>query len=392
MIATAPTAVDTLEDAWRSWDSFPACPSPLRHPLRALGWLVSLGAGVVSLVIILSVLAAVPIVNLLVLGYMLEGEGRVVRSGRLRDGVPLAGALPRLGAIGFGTWAWLLVVQLVAGAAADAELVDPEGPAAAAWRRATTITAVGVGIHLLLAWFAGGSLAAFLRPLRNARLFVRALRSGTAWSGAADRLGAGLALVRPQHLFSLGLRGFLGAALWLVPPTLLFSAFRNTQRPAALLVTLAGGAFLGLVLVCVPFLQARFAAEGRLAAFRDIGFVGRLFRRAPIAVVTAVVVLHALSLPLYLAKVIVPPRDALWLITPLFVVTIFPARIAVGWATGFALRRERDRWRILRWLTAAVLMPAVVLLLALLFITPAIDALGRRVLFDHHAILLPTPF
>ena len=273
MIATAPTAVDTLEDAWRSWDSFPACPSPLRHPLRALGWLVSLGAGVVSLVIILSVLAAVPIVNLLVLGYMLEGEGRVVRSGRLRDGVPLAGALPRLGAIGFGTWAWLLVVQLVAGAAADAELVDPEGPAAAAWRRATTITAGGVGIHLLLAWFAGGSLAAFLRPLRNARLFVRALRSGTAWSGAADRLGAGLALVRPRHLFSLGLRGFLGAALWLVPPTLLFSAFRNTQRPAALLVTLAGGAFLGLVLVCVPFLQARFAAEGRFAAFREVAAV-----------------------------------------------------------------------------------------------------------------------
>jgi hypothetical protein len=74
------------------------------------------------------------------------------------------------------------------------------------------------------------------------------------------------------------------------------------------------------------------------------------------------------------------------------VVTIFPARIAVGWATGFALRRARDRWRILRWVTAAVLVPAVALLLVLLFITPAIDALGRRVLFDHHAILLPTPF
>jgi hypothetical protein len=363
-----PAAAVTPEDAWRSWDSFPSCPSPLRHPLRAVGWIVSLGAGLVSLVVILSVLAAVPIVNLVVLGYMLEGEGRVVRSGRLRDGVPLAGMLPRLGAIGFGTWAWLLVVQLVAGAAADATLVDPGGPAATAWRRATLITAVGVGIHLLLAWQAGGSLVAFVRPLRNARRFARALRAGTAWSDAADRLGAALALVRPRHLFSLGLRGFIGAALWLVPPTLLFSAFRNTQRPAALLVTLAGGALLGLALVCV------------------------LFRRAPVAVVAAVVVLHALSLPLHLAKVIMPPRDALWLITPLFVVTIFPARIAVGWATGFALRRARDRWRILRWVTAAVLVPAVALLLVLLFITPAIDALGRRVLFDHHAILLPTPF
>jgi hypothetical protein len=32
------------------------------------------------------------------------------------------------------------------------------------------------------------------------------------------------------------------------------------------------------------------------------------------------------------------------------------------------------------------------LFLFLLFLTPAIGALGRRVLFDHHALLLPTPF
>jgi hypothetical protein len=30
--------------------------------------------------------------------------------------------------------------------------------------------------------------------------------------------------------------------------------------------------------------------------------------------------------------------------------------------------------------------------LFLLFFTPAIGSAGRRVLFDHHALLLPTPF
>lgn len=373
-------------------DAFPRCPSPLRHPLRALGWLVALAAGLVSLVALLAVIAAIPIVNLVALGYMLEGEGRVVRSGRLRDGVPLAALLPRLGAIAGGTWAWILVVRLVSGAAADARLVDPDGPAATAWRLAAAITAGLVGIHLLLAWHAGGSLASFVRPLRNLRRFVRDLRAGTAWSGAADRLAATLGLIRPLRLFALGLRGFLGAAAWLVPATLVFSAFRDTQRPLALLVTLAGAVLLGAALVVVPIMQARFAADGRLAAFREVSVVRRLFRRAPWALVAAVVALHALSLPLYLAKVVVPPRDALWLVTPIFVLTIFPARLVVGLATGYALRRTRDRWAIVRWAALAVLAPLLALDLFLLFFMPLIDALGRRVLFDHHSLLLPTPF
>lgn len=373
-------------------DAFPRCPSPLRHPVAACGWLVALGAGLVSLVALLAVIAAIPVVNLVALGYMLEGEGRVVRSGRLRDGLPLAALLPRLGAIAGGTWACILVVRLVSGAAADASLVDPGGPAAAAWRLAATLTAVLVGVHLLLAWHAGGSLVSFVRPLRNLRLFVRALRAGTAWSGAADRLAATLGLIRPVRLFALGLRGLLGGAAWLVPATLVFSAFRDTQRPVALLVTLVGAVLLGAALVGVPIMQARFAADGRLTAFRDVSVVRRLFRRAPWALVAAVVVLHALSLPLYLAKVVVPPRDALWLVTPIFVLTIYPARLVVGLATGYALRRTRDRWAIVRWAALAVLAPLLALDLLLLFFMPAIDALGRRVLFDHHALLLPTPF
>lgn len=390
--AATPATPDAAALAPTPRDAFPPCPSPLRHPFAAAAWLVALVAGLVSLVALLAVIAAIPIVNLVALGYMLEGEGRVVRSGRLRDGLPLAALLPRLGAIAGGTWACLLVVRLVAGAAADAGLVDPGGPVATAWRRAATLTAALVGAHLLLAWHAGGSLASFVRPLHNLRLFARAVRAGTVWSGAADRLAATLGLIRPLRLFTLGLRGFIGAAVWLVPATLVFSAFRDTQRPVALLVTLLGAVVLGAALVGVPIMQALFAADGRLAAFREVSAVRRLFRRAPWALVAAVVVLHALSLPLYLAKVVVPPRDALWLVTPIFVLTIYPARLVVGLATGYARRRTRDRWAVVRWAALAVLAPLLALDLLLLFFMPAIDALGRRVLFDHHALLLPTPF
>jgi len=373
-------------------DTFPPCPSPLRHPLRALAWLISLVTGLTSLVGLLAVLASIPVANLLALGYMLEAEGRVARSGRLRDGLPSGALLPRLGSIAFGTWAWILVVRLVAGAAADASLVAPGSPTALAWRTAATITAVLVGTHLLLAWHAGGGLASFVRPIKNLRVFVRAVRGGAAWSDAGRRLAAARASIRPGRLFWLGLRGFVGGAAWLVPATLLFAAFRDSRRPAGLIVTLAGAALLGVALVCVPIMQAMFAADGRLRAFWDLGAVGRLIRRGPWALATALVALHALSLPLYLAKVVVPPRDAVWLLTPLFVVTIYPARVAVGLATGYARRRTRDRWRIVRWGALAALGPLVALDLFLLFFMPLIDALGRRVLFDHHAILLPTPF
>src|SRR5205807_1705985 len=42
--------------------------------------------GVVSLIVGLAVLAAVPVLNFLSLGYLLEAGGRIARTGRLRDG------------------------------------------------------------------------------------------------------------------------------------------------------------------------------------------------------------------------------------------------------------------------------------------------------------------
>lgn len=372
--------------------SLPACPHPLRHPLRAIAWLVSLGAGLASLVLLLSILAAIPVANVFALGYMLEGEGRVVRSGRLRDGVPLIGGLPRLGAVVFGTWAWLLVVRWVSWMAADAALVDPGGPTARRWAVARVVVAVLVGVHVLLAWRAGGSLTAFVRPIHNVRSIRTRWREGTAWSGAADAIAGVIAALRPLRLFGLGLGGFAGAFLWLLVPTLLFSALRDTQHPAAVLVMLVGAALLLVVLQWVPLMQARFAAEGRLAAFREVAAVRELHRRAPVLLLGALVLLYGLSLPLFLFKVVAAPRDAVLFLTPIFVVTIFPARLALGWAIARAARRPRRQWGVVRLACTAIVTAALALYLFLLFFTPAIDAHGRRVLLDHHALLLPTPF
>lgn len=129
-----------------------------------------------------------------------------------------------------------------------------------------------------------------------------------------------------------------------------------------------------------------------MEVFRDLATVREWWRRAPVVMLLALLVLYGLSLPLFLFKVVAAPRDAVPFLTPIFVATIFPARLAVGWAAHRAAAREQRRWAVLRVPVAVAFVPLMALYLFLLFFTPAIDALGRRVLFDHHALLLPTPF
>ena len=385
------TAEDTIV-ASADISRLPPCPSPRHHPFRALGWLFLVGTGLASLLLLLAILAAIPIVNLLALGTMLEAEGRVVRSGRLRDGIPFAGALPRLGGIVIGTWLWLLVIRFVTQASADAALIDPGGPSARGWALVRFAVSLLVGFHLLATWFFGGSLPSFFRPVRNGRRLLRALHAGTAWGTASAALAQIIDTVHPGRLFSLGLRGFVGTFLWLLLPTLLFSFLGDTTKPGQVLVTLLGAILLGIALAWVPFLQARFAAEQRLAVFRDLGTVRELWRRAPVVMLLALVILYGLSLPLYLFKIVAAPRDAVLFLTPIFILTIYPARLAVGWATHRAQARPARAWRLLRWPVTALLLPLLALYLFLLFFTPAIDAFGKRALFDHHALLIPTPF
>jgi hypothetical protein len=93
-----------------------------------------------------------------------------------------------------------------------------------------------------------------------------------------------------------------------------------------------------------------------------------------------------------LFKIAAPPQDALWLMTLFFIPTIYPAKILVGWAYHRAMQRATRTTLLWRWTWNLVLTAALSGYIFLLFFAPAIGANGRRVLFDHHAILLPTPF
>ena len=376
-----------------SFESLPPFPHPLRKPFHAAYWLFELAFGVVSLFALLAFLAAIPIVNFLALGYLLDAEGRVARTGKLRYAMPLLPLAPKLGGIALGTWCWWWVVRLVSDAASDAALIAPGSGVAIAWRTFLTVLTVGVSIHLVLAIARGGRLRLFFWPTPLNGLWLwKQLQRGDYADRAGSAVKEFIAALRLRHHFWLGLRGFAGAFAWLFVPTVLFAALNDTSKPGQVVLTLIGGFMLAMTLNWEPFLQARFAAENRLSAMLELGTIRELFRRAPIVWLLAIVVLYALALPLYLFKLFEVPQDMGWMLTPIFIVSIYPAKILIGWAYFRAVKKQRRGWFIVRWGCHMALLPLLGFYVFLLFFTPAVGAAGRAILFQHHAVLLPWPF
>jgi hypothetical protein len=378
-------------DDYRGAGRLAELPHPLRHPLSAVVWMVRALFGAASLVVLLALLAAIPIVNFLVLGYLLEAEGRVARTGKLRASIPLLSLAPRLGAIALCVWLWLIPLRFLANAAADARLIDPAGVVTARLDLVKAAVAVLVGLHICFALARGGSVGCFFRPIKNVRWTIRQLRNGGYFERAAGEISAFLAALRLKHHFWLGVRAFFGGLAWLFVPTALFAAANKTEGPM-LLITLAGGILLIPVLAWLPFLEARFAAEMRLRALFELRAVRGLFCRAPVAWLLATACVYVLALPLYLLKIVLLPQDAMWFVTLVFIVSIYPARLVTGWAYGRAVRKQERAWFGLRWMCRGLLLPLLALFVFLLFFTQFIGQHGKGVLFEHHALLLPVPF
>lgn len=388
-----PSGIGKSGETGFSFESLPPFPHLLRHPLRAGYWLFEVAFGIVSLFALLALLAAIPVVNVLALGYMLDAEGRVARTGKLRYAMPLLPLAPKLGGIAFGTWIWYWFVRLVADAASDAELIAPGSRVAAGWQIGLTIVAIGAAIQVVLAIARGGRLGLFFWPTPlNGIWLIRQLFRGDYAERAGLAVREFVAALRLRHHFWLGLRGFFGAFAWLLLPTALLGALRDTSKPGQVLLTLIGGVALVCVLSWVPFLQARFAAENRLSAMFELRAIRAMYRRTPIALLLSVVLMYALALPLYLFKLFDTPQDMRWLLTPVFVASIYPARILIGWAYSWGQRKQRKSWYLLRLACGILAWPLISFYVFVLFFTPAVGAAGRAVLFQHHAILLPWPF
>ena len=187
--------------------------------------------GLISLVLGLSMLAALPVIQVLSLGYFLESSARVARTGRLRDGLIGVRPAARIGCLAAAIWLSLVPAWLVGSYARSAELIDPGGPAARNWRIALVVVTVVSLLYVAASCARGGRLRHFLWPWGHPFWLVRRFREGGLYSEARDGLWAFVASLRVPYYFRLGLVGFVGTLAWLVVPAILIGA---TQRfPAA---------------------------------------------------------------------------------------------------------------------------------------------------------------
>jgi hypothetical protein len=182
-------------------------------------------------------------------------------------------------------------------------------------------------------------------------------------------------------------RGFVGTLAWLLLPVTLIAVGR--QAPV---LGFVGFLLLGIVVLHLPFLQVRFAAENRFRALFEWRAVRAQFRRAPWAWFFALLVTLAFALPLYILKIEIVPREAAWLPSLFFVVFIFPARLLTGWAYARSLRRDRPRHWFFRWTGRLGMLPAAAFYVLIVYLSQYIAWSGIGSLYEQHAFLLPVPF
>lgn len=343
--------------------------------------------GIVTLILGLAVLATVPVLQLLSLGYLLEVTGRVARSGRLRDGFVGLSKAARIGSIVLGTWLLLLPLRLLADFYDDARLIAADSETSRRLAAALPLVGCAVSVQLLWAWTRGGRLRDFLIPAPVGWLIAR--RRGRP----RFQLGEFVASLRLSHYFGLGLRGLVGALVWLViPASVLIVSTRAAHGPPAALIGLLGGLMLAAVLLYLPFLQGRLAAEGRFSAIFELAAVRREFRRAPIAYWIALAVTLAAAVPLYLLKIETVPSQVTWLPSLFFVMFIFPARLITGWSIARGRRRDRPRMFPVRWSARLAALPVVALYTLIVYFSQFISWNGAWNVFEQHAFLVPVPF
>jgi hypothetical protein len=377
-------------------------PPPLPGgPVRGVAWLIGAGVrcigsvlewlfGAATLLLGLAVLAALPLLQFLSLGYLLEAGGRVARTGRLREGFIGVRPAARLGGMVLGSWLLLVPVRFVAGLAHSAQIIDPGGRVAHGWRTFLLILIGLTALHVAAACARGGRLRYFFWPF-NIFWMLRRWAQGGYWAEARDAVWDGVVELQLPYYFWLGFRGFVGALAWLVLPISLLAVGRLAS-PAAVLVGFLGALALGIVLLYLPFLQMRLAATNRLAAVFEWRVVRADFRRAPWAFAFAFVLTLLFALPLYLLKIEMVPREAAWLPSVVFIAFIFPARMLTGWALARAAQRQSPRHWFFRWTGRLPLLPAVAFYVLIVFFTQYTSWNGLWSLYEQHAFLLPVPF
>lgn len=351
--------------------------------LGPMGRIARLGA----LVLLLAVVSVIPVLNLLVLGLMLNVQGNVVQQRKTE----LEGALSAATGVArflVGVFLYLLPLKLLCSLVWDASILRPD-----VWPPASRALVCGgavalVTAQLMLATLRGGRVVHFLRPIRTLRWARRADLRACACS-LWDSLLEGLRSLTLGARFKVGLVGFVGPLVWLALPALMMSV-PGADGPG--LIAVLGALALSWVLFWLPFLQLGAVVEGRVGAMFSVRQARQRFRCAPGAWVLSLLLLYGLTLPLYVLEMLLVPIDAVWGMALFFVVLVMPGRLAVAWAYGRSMRAAAPASAVWVFGCRAIGVALMLALAVLLALTPYLLSAGRLALVSNPAILLPAPW
>ena len=358
-------------------------------PFRKIALMIEWFFGVASMICLLTICAAIPILQFITLGYLLEISANIVRQGKVRAGFVGIRKAARIGGLLLGTiLVWIPAFQ-ISGIFHDAQIVLLGAEKIQPFGINLAIVIVVTIIYTLWAWIRGGKLRHFLWPA-PIRFFQSVLKQDT-YLKVVHGFWSFVESLQLKALFSLGFRGFLGAALWLLLPILF--CIGGTLFPVGIrgISTLLGLPMLAIVLIYLPILQTRFAVENDFSIFRDIQSVRATFKRAPIALWISMLSVWAFALPVYLAKIQLTPREVFLLPTVIFVIFAWPSRMLMGWAYGRAHQRKTYRNAISIWLSRLAIIPIVFIYAGVVFLSRYTSWYGDWSLFEQHALLIPMP-
>jgi len=345
--------------------------------------------GMVTIVVGLAVLAAIPVLNFLSLGYLLRVSGKVAASGRLRDGFIGVRKAARAGSLIVGTWIVLLFARFVSGLWQDAELIAPDSGTASGFGIAVVVVTVLTVIHIVWAWVRGGRLRSFFWPAPIA--LIRRVRNPGRFEDYREAVLGYLESLRLPYYFWLGARGFGGGLCWLLPPVGILILASHLPQGGGVVLSLLGGLLLFMVVLYLPFLQVNFVLQDRLTAMFEWREVRRMFCRAPISFWFALFITLLFALPLYLLKVELTAKEIAWLPGLVFVLFIFPARMLTGWAVSRARRREKDSFFLFRWVMRVLELPVVGFYVLFVYLSQFYSWDGVYSLLEQHAFMVPAP-
>ena len=383
-------------------------PGLWRRFFRAFAAVTQTVVDVIFLLGLLAITASVPLGNVLILGYLLEVQARVARTGKLRGGLFLLPEARRLGTILLGIALWLIPVQLVANLARDRQLLATGGYASVFWIIFLVLTILIVSIHLVMAIGCGGRWWQFLRPLRNARWMFKRVRGGNYLQDAHQEICQFLAAFRFLHLAKIGLLGYAAVYIWLAIPGYMFTQLNDVTLRWQVIIFAVGSVTLTLAFLWLPLLLVHAVVNERVSAVFEHATVRRMTQRVPLRWTLATAFLFALSiLPLLyvaLIKAPLPPHRVQWDLMLVFLVTAIFPRMLIGLVYHQGMRRltsvsevpvqKKTGWprRLWYFTNVAVLLIAIGGYVYFLNLAATGGELGRRSVWQFHALLLPFPF